>query len=85
MLTMLRRQADETAQRALHALVSHYEKTGEWDRRLAAAYGVAEQMLDLIDERIHDMADCDPEPLGLPDIPLADPGDHHVYVREVGR
>jgi hypothetical protein len=78
MLTMLRRQADEAAQAALHALVGHYEKTGEWDRRLAAAYGTAEALLDLLDERIRDMADPEPEPLGLPDIPLADPGDHYA-------
>ncbi len=77
MLTLLRRQANAAAQEALHNLTDRYLATGVWDRQLSRTYAMAEQLLDLIDERIRDQADCEPEPWGgLPDIPLADPGDH---------
>lgn len=83
MLTLLRREADTAAQTALRRLVDHHARTGQWDQRLWAEYHAAEQLLDMIEDRIRDMmADTDPsegERDPLPDVPLADPGDHFAY------
>lgn len=78
MLYMLRAEANRKAQEAFRRLVRFHEVTGRWDRRLTAEYHAAEVLLDMVDDRIRDMAadTAEPDGFGLPDIALADPGDH---------
>ena len=82
MLTELRRQANAAAQDALHRLVTRRLATGQWDRHIAAEWHAAEALVDMLDDRIRDMmADtAEPDGMGLPDIALADPGDHFAGV-----
>ena len=78
MLYMLRAEANRKAQDAFGRMVRYHAKTGRWDRRLTAEWRAAEVLLDMVDDRIRDMAadTAEPDGYGLPDIALADPGDH---------
>ncbi|MFZ2226181.1 MAG: hypothetical protein WAV64_01965 [Candidatus Moraniibacteriota bacterium] len=69
---VIRDAANAAAQHAFRRLVTHYTRTGEWDRHLLAEYHVAEALLDLAEEMVSE---------ALPDIPLArivDLGDHYA-------
>ena len=81
-LTERRKVANAAAQDALHRLVTHKLATGQWDRHLAAEWHAAEAQVDMLDDLIRDMmADtAEPDGMGLPDIALADPGDHYAGV-----
>lgn len=64
MLEELRRQANETAQAALHAANEYLFRTGGRNTLLDARYTAAERLLDLIDAEIERQQTSDP---GAPD------------------
>lgn len=89
----LRDRANAKAQEALRACHDYRISHGEVSRELDATYEASERMVEAVEEferleaLAHDAVEdavYAPGPFFLPDVPLADPGDHHVFPAGVG-
>lgn len=86
----LRERANQQAQQAIRAAHDYRIKNGHLSRELDAAYEAAERMVEAVEEyeRLLELAhdateDAEflpfvPGPFYLPDVPLADAGDHYA-------